>query len=134
MDTENNVSNFSEQEIASIEKCANELSLLRQAFDIKRYEFLPQDYAVMKNSLSQLGKYVDSAQPVTFSSHRRLLGPVIIKVKNLIAKALHPILRQYFMRQIMFNSHVWNMGSMMAILEERMIALEQQVKELKQMR
>lgn len=51
--------------------------------------------------------------PIRFTSHRKIIGPVIVFFKQAFVKILDPFLRKRLARQFEINEFTWNMASLM---------------------
>lgn len=122
---------MNDQQISEIEKSFSELQKMRQSFKFPEHKLEPQDYAVMRDYLTEIGKSVDTAKMAVFVDHRKIIGPIVAKIKTMFMKKFHPLLQHYFIPQIKFNHHIWNICSLMILFEERLINIEHQLEELK---
>jgi hypothetical protein len=65
----------------------------------------------------------------TFTSHRPVLGKLIVGAKTLISVVLGRLLRIVLVRQVDINQHAWNLALSVRELEERVIRLEKALQE-----
>jgi len=64
-----------------------------------------------------------------FTSHRRWLGPWIVLSKRLGVSLLNRLLKISLVRQVELNQHLWNLALSVQHLEQRVMHLEQQLRQ-----
>ena len=94
------------------------------AADAVQREALVREYLVL-SELTTAGEI-----PYSFSSKRRYLGPISVRLKKMLIKLINPIIRQAFQRQTALNEHLISRYQAMHELELRIQALERDVSRL----
>ena len=64
-----------------------------------------------------------------FTSHRRWFGPWIVFGKRLGVSLLNRLLKISLVRQVELNQHLWNLALSVQHLEQRVLHLEQQLRQ-----
>jgi len=85
---------------------------------------------VFRQDILEIAKNVDIRAPIKVTSHRKVLGPVIILVKRLMMRVAAPLINTCLRRQLIINDHVLNMAHRMASLENRIKRLEERLGKL----
>ena len=65
--------------------------------------------------------------PTKFVSHRKLVGPIIVFLKECVIKVLDPVLRHRLARQFEINQFTWNMAKLMREQNERILQLKTRI-------
>jgi len=75
-----------------------------------------------------LNDLIDISRPVLVSSHRRRVGPWIVRAKKVLMRLAKPIIKTTLSRQIILNEYLVSSYQRSRILEERLEKLEQNYK------
>lgn len=70
--------------------------------------------------------------PYSITSHRRYLGPIIVKTKRFLLTLINPIIKQAFQRQTALNQHLISQFQYIRELEQRVQGLERDIQRLRQ--
>jgi hypothetical protein len=80
--------------------------------------------------LRDLAMMQDLFYATKFVSHRKILGPLIVFIKERIVKALDPFLRRRLTRQFEINQFTWNMAKIIRQQNEQIVALKTRIEKL----
>ncbi len=74
--------------------------------------------------IAEMARNCDIAIPRKVTSHRKVLGPYIIKAKQTLMRLATPVMRLLLSRQIVFNDYTLALAQRVAFLEDRLHKLE----------
>jgi hypothetical protein len=80
---------------------------------------------IYRRDLINIAENIDIAVPLEYLSHRKLVGPLIALVKNLVAKLGSPFVKVILHRQRVINQHVLSLASQIADIDARLRKLEE---------
>lgn len=75
-----------------------------------------------------LNDLIDISKPVPVSSHRRRIGPWIVRAKKILMRIARPLIKTTLTRQIILNEYLVSSYQLTKILEERLKNLEREHK------
>ena len=68
--------------------------------------------------------------PTKFTSHRKIVGPLIVFLKEQVVKILDPFFRRRLVRQFEINQFTWNMANILRHQQIHITALEKRLTDL----
>ena len=68
--------------------------------------------------------------PTKFTSHRKIVGPLIVFLKEQVVKILDPFFRRRLVRQFEINQFTWNMANILRQQQIHITALEKRLTDL----
>lgn len=77
--------------------------------------------------IGEMAKNCDIAVPHKVTSHRKLVGPLLIKIKQAIMRGAKPLIHLCLSRQIVFNDYTLALAQRVAFLEDRIRKLELEI-------
>lgn len=80
--------------------------------------------------LMDLARMQNIFYPTKFVSHRRIVGWVIVLLKERFIKILDPYLRRRLMRQFEINQFTWNMAQIVRCQSEQICDLQKRIESL----
>lgn len=99
-----------------------------------RKKFVPGIEAIHRTDRSEMvdliASIVDNAdihEAYPVSSHRKILGPIIVLAKRVVLKILRPIIRIGFARQIILNENLLSLTTVVSELQIRLGELERRL-------
>jgi hypothetical protein len=101
--------------------------------DIKSpsHEEYNRGFSQFKEDIIEMGYRADFSSTRQFTSHRKIVGPVIAQIKKLIFVLIRPVMRVFLGPQVRFNHLVVNLAYRVAMLEKELheIKAAKQIKE-----
>lgn len=81
--------------------------------------------------MRKLIELVDASVPPHFSSHRKILGPIIIFLKNRVIDLIWPFIRIGLRRQSLMNHYTWGIAVYSIELQQQIDELRAEIQQLK---
>lgn len=78
--------------------------------------------------LKLMAEMIDISRPASALSHRPVVGPLIVWLKKMLPALASPFVRLILRRQIIMNEIVFDLANSCVLLEQRVRALESQLK------
>lgn len=119
-----NIPKLSEEKIKEIERLYASWGDLREKFTFVDPNTIDDTSSFPASYVTEMAAYIDAIKPLPITSHRKLIGPVIIFCKKIVVKLFAPILRLCLGRQLYLNNYVWSLALAVVILESRVKELE----------
>lgn len=91
---------------------------------LRRSPLTGGDLAMGREDLREMAGLLDLFKPQTFTSHRPVVGPIIVLMKTVVAGIARRALRLTMGRQVELNHHFWNMARTVHHLDRRVRELE----------
>lgn len=90
-----------------------------------------EDFESDRDTLSELAELVDISKPITVTSHRPILGFLIVGLKKAALRMSRPLIKVVLRRQIDLNEYVFHSACAIMTLKERVKTLESELAALK---